>query len=159
MAGAPNRRAAAKAAADVVLRNEGPMTSRKGEPLARNRALEYPATAVGVLASGSASHHAAAAGEQRGRNDRGVPGHRAAGRALPGTLTALLAGAGAERIVTEPNLGDDTENQVRRQLLTAHRGYGTDTGLFNGFPSEVAWAWMGVTPAELATVRYIDYDY
>jgi len=76
------------------------------------------------------------------------------------TLTALLADAGVpERIVTEPNLDDDTENEVRWQLLTAHRGYGTATGLFNGFPREVAWAWMGITPAELATVRYIDYDY
>ncbi len=75
-------------------------------------------------------------------------------------LTALLADAGVpERIVTEPNLDDDTENQLRRQLLTAHRGYGTDSGLFNGFPREVAWAWMGVTPAELASVCYIDYDY
>ena len=32
-------------------------------------------------------------------------------------------------------------------------------GLFDGFPEDVSWQWMAITPAELATVRYIDYDY
>ena len=27
------------------------------------------------------------------------------------------------------------------------------------FPHDVRWEWMAITPAELATVRYIDYDY
>src|SRR6266498_5630274 len=48
---------------------------------------------------------------------------------------------------------------TRRQLLTQHRDYGTRTGLFQGFPSDVRWEWMAITPTELARVRYIDYDY
>ena len=32
-------------------------------------------------------------------------------------------------------------------------------GRFDGFPQDVCWEWMTITPAELATVRYIDYDY
>ena len=76
------------------------------------------------------------------------------------TLQALLQEAGLpERLITAPNLDDPAENQAREQLLTQHRGYGTRTGLFDGFPRDVCWEWMAITPAELATVRYIDYDY
>jgi hypothetical protein len=76
------------------------------------------------------------------------------------TLQALLDQAGLPaRLVTAPNLDDPAENQAREQLLTRHRGYGTRTGLFEGFPHDVCWEWMAITPAELATVRYIDYDY
>jgi hypothetical protein len=75
-------------------------------------------------------------------------------------LRALLERAClAERVVTDPDLGDDAENQARLRLLTRHRGYGTRTELFDGFPYDVRWQWMAITPAELARVRYIDYDY
>jgi hypothetical protein len=75
-------------------------------------------------------------------------------------LRALLERAGLpERVVTDPDLDDPAENQARWQLLTWHRDYGTRTGLFNGFPDDVCWEWMAITPAELARVRYIDYDY
>jgi hypothetical protein len=74
-------------------------------------------------------------------------------------LRALLERAClAERVVTDPDLGDDAENQARLRLLTRHRGYGTRTELFDGFPYDVRWQWMAITPAELARVRYIDYD-
>src|SRR5437764_12076813 len=76
------------------------------------------------------------------------------------TLHALRGRAGlTASLVTGPNLADPAENQAREQLLTAHRGYGTRIGLFEGFPHDVRWEWMAITPAELATVRYIDYDY
>src|SRR5262244_2459296 len=76
------------------------------------------------------------------------------------TLRALLERDGLpERVITDPDLGDDAENQARLRLLTQHRGYGTRTGLFDGFPDDVRWQWMAISPAELATVRYIDYDY
>src|SRR5215813_1901270 len=77
-----------------------------------------------------------------------------------GKLQALLDQAGLpERLITAPNLDDPAENQAREQLLTRHREYGTRTGLFDGFPHDVRWEWMAITPAELATVRYVDYDY
>ena len=76
------------------------------------------------------------------------------------TLRALLQSYELpESIITDPDLGDDAENQTRLRLLTEHREYGTRTGLFEGFPDDVSWQWMAITPAELATVRYIDYDY
>jgi len=58
-----------------------------------------------------------------------------------------------------PDINDDAENQARLWLLTQHRGYGTRTELFDGFPDDVCWQWMAITPAELARVRFIDYDY
>src|SRR5215831_2242050 len=74
-------------------------------------------------------------------------------------LRALLERAGLpERVVTDPDLDDDAENQARLRLLTQHRGYGTRTELFDGFPDDVCWQWMAITPAELARVRFIDYD-
>src|SRR5215469_15955799 len=76
------------------------------------------------------------------------------------TLQALLQRNGLpERVITDPDLDDDAENQARLRLLTQHREYGTRTGLFDGFPDDVRWQWMAITPAELAGVRYIDYDY
>jgi hypothetical protein len=63
------------------------------------------------------------------------------------------------RVITAPDLGNDAENRARLRLLTHHRGYGTRTELFDGFPDDVCWQWMAITPAELAGVRYIDYDY
>jgi len=75
-------------------------------------------------------------------------------------LRALLERDGLpERVVTRPDLDDDAENQARLRLLTQHRGYGTRTELFDGFPDDVRWQWMAITPAELARVRFIDYDY
>src|SRR5262249_1795295 len=62
-------------------------------------------------------------------------------------------------VSTDRGLGDDAENQARLRLLTEHREYGTRTGLFDGFPDDVSWQWMAITPAELTRVRYIDYDY
>lgn len=75
-------------------------------------------------------------------------------------LHAHLDRAGLpERVITDPDLEDPAENRARRRILTEHRDYDTRTGLFDAFPDDVRWEWMGITPAELAAVRYIDYDY
>jgi hypothetical protein len=75
-------------------------------------------------------------------------------------LRVLMERAGLpDRVVTAPDLGDDAENRARLRLLTQQRGYGTRTEIFEGFPDDVCWQWMVITPAELAGVRYIEYDY
>jgi hypothetical protein len=75
-------------------------------------------------------------------------------------LRGLLERAGLpERVVTAPRVGDAAENRVRLWLLTEHRGYGTRTEIFGDFPDDVCWQWVAITPAELAGVRFIDYDY
>ena len=111
------------------------------------------------MSRGRGAGCAAAAAKQRGGDGRAVPAHRPAAR-FRGSLQRLLDQAGlAERLVTAPNLDDPAENQAREQLLAQHRGYGTRTGLVNGFPHDVCWQWMAITPAELAMVRYAGYDY
>jgi hypothetical protein len=75
-------------------------------------------------------------------------------------LRVLMDGADLpERVISAPDLGDPAENRARRQLLTGHRGYDTRDGYFEGFPDDVCWEWMGITAAEFAAVRYIEYDY
>lgn len=75
-------------------------------------------------------------------------------------LRALLKRAGLpDRVVTAPDLGGDGENQARSRVLTEHRGYGTRTDYFEGFPDDVCWQWMAISPVELCGVRYIEYDY
>lgn len=75
-------------------------------------------------------------------------------------VRALLERDGVpEHVVTAPDLGDDAQNQVRARILTDHRGFGSRTDYFEGFPDDVRWQWMAITPAELAGVRYIDYSY
>jgi hypothetical protein len=76
-------------------------------------------------------------------------------------LTRLLRRAGrSERVIVDPNLDDTDENRARRQLLIEHRGdWRTGTGMFEGFPSDVRWAWLAITVPELSRVRFINYDY
>src|SRR5262245_20594438 len=83
----------------------------------------------------------------------------ASGRWQDDLRTLLERAALPERVITAPDLGDDIDNQARLRLLTEHRGYGTRTDYFPGFPDDVCWQWIAITPAELARVRYIEYDY
>jgi hypothetical protein len=74
-------------------------------------------------------------------------------------IREILAGLGQPcRIVEAPDTRDDTANAVRRQVLAAYRSYPTGD-VFTGMPAGVAWHHATLTPAELATVQYIDYPY
>ncbi|MGI9004826.1 MAG: hypothetical protein ACR2FU_01245 [Streptosporangiaceae bacterium] len=74
-------------------------------------------------------------------------------------IRTILAGLGqSPGIVEHPDIGDDAANATRRQILAAYRGY-PDGEVFTGMPADVRWHQAALTPAELATVRYIDYPY
>jgi hypothetical protein len=74
-------------------------------------------------------------------------------------IRELLAGLGQPQGIAEhPDTGDAAANAVRRQVLAAYRGYPAGD-VFTGMPADVAWHHAALTPAELATVRYLDYDY
>ena len=64
-----------------------------------------------------------------------------------------------EHIVLAPDLADPTASAQRRQLLDMYRGHDSRVGLFAGFPSDVLWEWVTLTPGELLQVKYINYDY
>ena len=74
-------------------------------------------------------------------------------------IDQILARLGQPRgIAEQPDTRDEAANTVRRQVLAAYRHYPSGD-VFTGMPADVRWHHATLTPAELATVRYIDYDY
>jgi len=74
-------------------------------------------------------------------------------------IREVLAGLGqASGIAEHPDTRDDAANAIRRRVLAAYRGYPADD-VFTGMPADVAWHYAALSPAELATVRYLDYPY
>ena len=68
----------------------------------------------------------------------------------------ILSRLGQPRsIVAYPDTRDQAANAVRRQVLAAYRQYPAGD-VFTGMPADVRWHRAALTPAELATVRYID---
>ncbi len=74
-------------------------------------------------------------------------------------ISQVLVRMGQARgIGDHPDPRDEAANAVRRQVLAAYRDYPAGD-VFTGMPADVTWHHTALTPAELATVRYIDYDY
>jgi hypothetical protein len=74
-------------------------------------------------------------------------------------ISQILARLGRPRgIIERPDTRDEAANAVRRQVLAAYRHYPSGD-VFTGMPADVSWHHATLTPAELATVRYIDYPY
>ncbi len=76
------------------------------------------------------------------------------------SYAAVLSNFGLERglIVDQPDLKSDKENRIRRELLTAVRGYGNRTFLFQGFPQDVTWRKVAITNEEVGKLKYAKYD-
>ena len=75
-------------------------------------------------------------------------------------LATLLGRDGVDSsIVTNPNLQDAGECAYRASLLDRHRGWLRRDGLFNGFPHDVDWSRVALTPDEVLAIRYIDWDW
>ena len=71
----------------------------------------------------------------------------------------ILTRLGQSRAVVEhPDTRDEAANAVRRHILAAYRHYPAGD-VFTGMPADVRWHHAALTPAELGTVRYIDYPY
>jgi hypothetical protein len=75
-------------------------------------------------------------------------------------LRRRLRRSGADAgLLTSPDLADEQENALRRALLEETRAYARREGLFGGFPYDVHWDRVTLTPDELMAVRYINYSY
>lgn len=77
-------------------------------------------------------------------------------------ILAVLGRDGRDRVIVDrPNPHDEAENVYRRQLLGETRGFGREAAdtVFTGFPRDVAWHRAALDNHELATLRYIAYDY
>lgn len=64
-----------------------------------------------------------------------------------------------ETLVTEADLGNETENGQRKKLLGQFRGYGEERELFERFPKVSEWSLCSFSGADLEHIRYIDYSY
>ena len=67
--------------------------------------------------------------------------------------------AGGLALLTDPDLLSPRENDARRAALAEARGWGSDHGLFAGFPTDVAWDHGLLEVGELARVRFIEDPY
>ena len=77
-------------------------------------------------------------------------------------VRARLEQDGRDRaILDSPDTSNATDNAYRAALLHGYRGVGGSAPLLEGLPeaSELAWSRVGLAPADLADVRYIDYPY
>ena len=76
------------------------------------------------------------------------------------TILAILQRDGRNRsMIDQPDLTNAVDNRYRAQILGEHRGYGRDEDVFTSVPPDVRWYRAQATKADLAQVRYIDYDY
>jgi hypothetical protein len=76
------------------------------------------------------------------------------------TVRRALERAGAdEELVLSADLADERENALRREVLGTARGFGQRRALFVGFPDDLRWKRVALTPSEVLAVRFIDYDY
>jgi hypothetical protein len=77
----------------------------------------------------------------------------------PAIREALGRAGPSADVVTSPDLADPMENALRHRLLDETRGYTRREGLFDGFPDDVRWDRVALTPDEIAAVRYINWSY
>ena len=75
-------------------------------------------------------------------------------------ILAILKRDGRDRtIIDHPALTDPDDSRYRARVLAEHRGYGRDEDVFESVPPDVRWYRARATKADLAHVRYIEYDY
>lgn len=66
----------------------------------------------------------------------------------------------SENVILAADLTNSNQNQLRKKLFGLYRDYGSNDGLFEGFPTEVEWFDARISKFELLNkVYYIDYSY
>ena len=75
-------------------------------------------------------------------------------------MAPALDALGADwAVIEDGDPADADEARLRRSLLWAYRGPGGPAPLLEGFPDDVAWERVGLTPDELLAARYMRYPY
>jgi hypothetical protein len=69
-----------------------------------------------------------------------------------------LAGVDRAALIHRGDAHDQQQNDVRRCVLGAVRGYGLNIWLFVRFPSDTGWRLVTVTPAEVKSFKYAKCD-
>jgi len=68
----------------------------------------------------------------------------------------ILANSGIRRqsLIDQPDRQSVRENTIRKELLTAVRGFGNRTALFQRFPRDVLWRRVSIGVADFGTLKY-----
>jgi hypothetical protein len=75
-------------------------------------------------------------------------------------IRELLPAAGLDTsAVLAPELEDADANARRARVLEEHRAWLRRDGLFGRFPERVDWRLVGLTPDEVMSILYIDWDW
>jgi hypothetical protein len=62
-------------------------------------------------------------------------------------------------IIDSPNLNDNRENEIRKNVLGEFRGFGRNTSIFTNFPNNIKWVKSLLNKEDLEKAKYIDYSY
>lgn len=62
-------------------------------------------------------------------------------------------------IIDNPDTTNHQENLYRKEILSMHRGFERNEGLFKGFPSSIQWIEVVVTKDDLQKMKYIKHSY
>jgi hypothetical protein len=57
-------------------------------------------------------------------------------------------------LITEPDLSNDAENQVRAKVLDMERGYLQGDRLFSGLPKQTIWKRVVLEPSDFSKMKY-----
>lgn len=71
----------------------------------------------------------------------------------------LIENGWNKEIISKADILDETENKIRKKILSEHRGWGNNTDMFEGFPKDIEWFLAEFDTGDLLSVMYIDYDY
>lgn len=69
-----------------------------------------------------------------------------------------LVGA-SEALITDPDIMNDQDNELRAKVLGEYRGYRQNRELFEGFPDNLNWYEAELTRDEIGDLHYVDYSY
>jgi len=59
-----------------------------------------------------------------------------------------------DELIHKANLEDPQQNAIRREILQRLRGFGADSYLFSGFPSEVQWQLVEIQKSDHARLKF-----
>jgi hypothetical protein len=70
----------------------------------------------------------------------------------PANLSAALKAA------RSPNLRDDQQNALRREIISSVYGFGKGAGTFEGLGNDIRWRRFRLTPAEVGEMLYARHE-
>ncbi len=65
----------------------------------------------------------------------------------------------SERVIVEPDLQNDQENELRANILGDYRGYKQNREMFTDFPDNLFWYDSQLSRDEISNLHYVDYSY